>query len=413
MKTGTYVKTVKLLFTVLFLFSALSVHGQISERVYETDYRIDPGKVKQLSVEIDNISFFKNNEYAGDVLKGYSLPGFWIQPKAVYYPLENIKLELGLHALIYHGAHKYPNYAYQDIAKWKGNQYQKGSHLLPYFRAQFAMTENFNLILGNIYGGANHRLIEPLYCPELNLTADPEVGAQILWNTKPVDFDVWVNWQSFIFHDDTHQEAFTVGVASRVKFNDPESDWHIYMPIQGMAQHRGGEIDTLTENSVQTLMNGSVGLGAVWNAKRGQLKKMEFEFDYAGYYQQAGEIWPFDSGSGLYARASADINDFRVKTSFWKSNDFISMYGVPFYGSVSTKEKGAVFKSPKMAYLGLEYSRQFGKGFSAGVDMDLFYKLKDKINRPETGWENIGASTSFSLGIYVRVNPSFLLKVFD
>lgn len=93
---------------------------------------------------------------------GYSL-------RDVFYPLKNIKLELGVHALIYSGAYKFPNYAYHDIAIWKGNQYQRGTHILPYFRAQLALSR-VNLVLGNLYGGENHRLIEPLYNPELNLT---------------------------------------------------------------------------------------------------------------------------------------------------------------------------------------------------------------------------------------------------
>ena len=31
---------------------------------------------------------------------------------------------------------------------------------------------------------------------------------------------------------------------------------------------------------------------------------------------QTGTLWPFDNGYGVYARASADIYDFRVKTSY-------------------------------------------------------------------------------------------------
>ena len=94
-------------------------------------------------------------------MKGYSLPGFWIQPKAVFYPLGNIKLELGVHMLRYWGAKKYPSLAYQDIAEWKGDQYQHGFHVLPFFRAQMALSDHVNIVLGDIYGGANHNLIEP------------------------------------------------------------------------------------------------------------------------------------------------------------------------------------------------------------------------------------------------------------
>ncbi|MDH6533958.1 hypothetical protein M2101_000610 [Parabacteroides sp. PM5-20] len=389
-----------------------SLHAQLSERVYQTDYSIHPEKEKELSVELDNLSFFKNNEYAGVVTRGYSLPGLWVQPKVVYYPLPTIKLEAGLHMLFYHGANKYPSMAYMDIPRWKGNQYQKGTHILPYFRAQMALSERVNLVIGNIYGGANHHLIEPLYSPELNLTADPEAGVQLLYNSRIFDWDAWLNWESFIYRNDTHQEAFTVGISSRIKCNDPSSRFHWYIPVQGLAQHRGGEIDTLTVASVQTLMNGAVGVGAVWNTGHKVFKKLNVELDAAGYYQQAGEIWPFDNGYGVYAKASVDIYDFRIKTSYWQCDQFISMLGVPFYGAVSTREEGATLDKPEMVYLGLEYSRVLGKGYSLGVDLDVYQTLSGKINNPQTGIRSVGSSTSFSFGVYVRVNPSFLLKRF-
>jgi len=413
----TFTKLFRLFFYALFFIchyaNSGSIHAQISERVYQTEHHINPNKKGELSVELDNISFFKNNEYSGTVMKGYSLPGLWMQPKAVYYPLENIKLEAGVHMLFYHGSNKYPSMAYMDIPKWKGSQYQKGTHILPFFRAQMAFSEKINLIIGNVYGGANHNLIEPLYSPELNLTADPEVGVQFLYNSKSFDFDAWVNWESFIYRDDSHQEAFTVGISSKIKFNEPESRFHFYVPVQGVAQHRGGEIDTITTSSVHTLMNGAIGIGTIWNTNHHIFKNVNIVLDAAGYYQQAGDLWPFDDGYGIYAKATADIYDFRVKTSYWQCDKFISMFGVPFYGAVSTKEPGSTFDKPKMVYFGLEYSRSFGKGYSVGVDLDVYQTLSTKINNPETGIRSVGSNTSFAFGVYVRVNPSFLIKRFE
>ena len=155
--------------------------------------------------------------------------------------------------------------AYQDIAHWKGDQYQKVSHALPWFRAQVALSDHVNIVLGDLYGAANHNLIEPLYNPELNMVADPEMGLQLLYNSRRFDLDVWVNWESFIFREDIHQEAFTVGLSTRFKFNDPDSRFHFYAPLQVLVQHRGGELDTILTNSVRTLMNGAVGIGGVWN----------------------------------------------------------------------------------------------------------------------------------------------------
>lgn len=406
-------KAISVCFVLMGLLAIQTVSPQIPERVFKSDHRIDPDKKGQLSVELDNISFFKDNEYSGSIMKGYSLPGLWVQPKVVFYPLSNIKLEVGAHMLRYWGATKYPSLAYQDIATWKGNQYQHGFHVLPFFRAQMALSDHVNIVLGDIYGGANHNLIEPLYNPELNLTADPEAGLQLLYDSRRFDLDVWVNWESFIFHGDTHQEAFTVGLSARYKLNDPESRFHFYMPLQGLAQHRGGEIDTIYTNSVQTLMNGAVGAGAVWNTGNPIVKNVNLEFDVAGYYQQAGDLWPYGSGSGFYVRASADIYDFRVKTSYWKSNKFISMFGSPFYGAVSTSMDGVTFDGQNLVYLGLEYSRSFGKGFSVGVDVDVYQHLP--VNMYEQGVDGIrksGSATSFSAGIYFRINPSFLIKSF-
>ena len=120
---------------------------------------------------MDNISFFKDNEFAGTVIKGYSLPGLWIQPKFVYYPLKNIKLEGGVHMLWFSGAYRLSEcFLIKTIVLWKGEQYQKGAHLFAFFPAQISM-KSVDLILGNIYGGSNHGLIAPLYNPELNLTA--------------------------------------------------------------------------------------------------------------------------------------------------------------------------------------------------------------------------------------------------
>ncbi len=398
---------------IFFLSSVVTVssRAQINERVFKTDYRIDPDKKKELLIEFDNLDFFKNNEYESDFLKGYTLPGFWAQLKLAYQPLENIKVEAGVHLLRFWGANKYPNFAYQDISTWKGNQFQKGFHALPYLRAQVKLSERISFVFGDIYGGANHNLIEPLYNPELNLMADPEAGLQVLYNSKPIDIDIWINWESFIFNLDTHQEAFTAGLSSRIKYNKENSPLHLYTPFQVLAQHRGGEIDTITTSSVQTLMNGAIGIGVLWNINNKILKNVNVELDATGYYQQAGDLWPFDDGYGFYARASADLSDFRVKTSYWRCKDFISMLGNPFYGAVSTSKDNFTFKDPQMVTFGIEYSRSFGKVCSFGIDLDIYQHLSTNTRTHE---ENIkkASSTSFSIGAYLRLNTSFLIKRF-
>lgn len=427
--------------------------AQLADRLYTSDYRIDPDRKGELRVEIDNISFFKDNEYAGSVMAGYSLPGLWVQPRIAYYPLGNIKLEAGIHLLKYWGATKYPNMAYIDIADWQGRQYQHGVHVLPFFRAQVALSDHVDIVLGDLYGGANHRLIDPLYTPELNLTADPEAGLQLLYHSRRFDLDAWVNWQSFIFREDVHQEAFTVGLSTRVKLGKEESPWSFYIPLQGLVQHRGGEIDTIFYHSVQTLMNGALGVGAVWKTGRRGLREVGAEADVLGYYQQAGSLWPFDRGTAWYAHAWADVAGFRVKAAYFEGDKFISMYGLPFYGAVSTKQPGLTYRHPKTGYLGLEYTYRFSPGYAIGAEVEVYYRFAGDALRPaesdgdaslsspassvasyisqmpggRTGTAGSlpanakpspvevvreGSGTSFSAGVYLRISPSFLIKKF-
>ena len=101
--------------------------------------------------------------------------------------------------------------------------------------------KSVDLILGNIYGGSNHGLIAPLYNPELNLTADPETGFQVLAGAPWIDLDAWIDWQSFIFRDDTHQEAFTVGLSTRFKLNAP------YLTFQSYTLLKIKEIQYITK----------------------------------------------------------------------------------------------------------------------------------------------------------------------
>ena len=55
-----------------------------------TDYHINPDEKGELAFEIDNVLFFKNNEFDGKIIKGYSLPGLWIQPKFIKEALDVI-----------------------------------------------------------------------------------------------------------------------------------------------------------------------------------------------------------------------------------------------------------------------------------------------------------------------------------
>lgn len=407
-----FLNTCLLCFAILFLSGGQNVYGQLTEKLYATEISIDTLRKGQLSVEVDNLSFFKNNEFNSTVQKGYTLPGFWLQLKAAYYPLSNLKLEAGVHSIWFWGTTKYPAFAYKEITQWSGQDYAHNVHVLPYFRAHLALSENVSFVLGNIYGGSNHRLIEPLYNPELNLTSDPEHGLQLLYKSKWLDLDLWVDWMTYIYKLDTHQEAFVAGASTRFNVNDPNSRFHVYFPLQGLTQHRGGEIDA-TEADVQTIMNGAVGVGLKWNLNRRVLKFVNTEFDVSGYFFQKGNTTPLEKGRGYYTKLAVQLSNFNISTSYWRNKDFVSIFGSPFYSSISTKKENMLYRDPQMLHFEVDYVYPLGKGFAFGINADIYYYLSGKMYSSETGlYESpaFGNNSNFSLGVCLRINPSFLIK---
>ena len=60
MKLNKYVRRIACCLTVVALLGS-AAHAQMVERLCRTDYEIDPERQGELLVELDNISFFKDN----------------------------------------------------------------------------------------------------------------------------------------------------------------------------------------------------------------------------------------------------------------------------------------------------------------------------------------------------------------
>jgi len=405
---------------ILVLFILVSVlsgrqtlNAQFEEKLYRSDCRIDSMQDGQLAVEVDNLTFFRNNEYNSTAQKGYTLPGFWFQLKAVYHPLSTIKLEAGVHSIWFWGTTLYPAFAYKEIATWQGRDYAHNVHLLPFFRVHLDLTERLSFVLGNLYGGANHRLIEPLYNPELNLTSDPETGLQLIYQSKRLRLDFWLDWMTFIYRLDTHQEAFVIGNSTRFDLTDPNSQFHVYFPLQGLIQHRGGEIE-ITDANIQTLMNGATGAGFEWKKQGTVLKSLKTEYLFTGYYYPKGRTYQPESGTGHFLRTAMQLKDFHLFASYWKCSDFVPVFGSVFYSSMSIKKAGMLYDNPSLCHFGAEYVRTLKKGFALGIKADVFRYMTGKMYSSETKQyqpSHFGKNTNHSIEICFRMNPIFKLKI--
>ena len=403
------------------IWQTLQTNADMARRMGYQPYRVDSTQTKTLGIELEALAFFKDNEFDGNVQRGYSLPGVRLQPRLTYTPIDEIKLELGLHATIYSGANKYPCYVFHDIASWKGDQYQSGAHLLPFFRAT-ARFKSITLAVGDIYGGATHGFVEPMYNPELILTDDPEMGFQMIVDTKRWHSDLWMNWQSYIFKESSHQEAFTVGWTQNInvwKRTKEDRTHSLDIPIQLVIQHRGGEQDN-TKMGVQTIANGALGMGYEYKAPGNRIVTgVQAEVMALYCLQQSGNLWPFKNGPALWVKASVDfIRDLRVTAGFFSAKNFCSLYGSQYFGTLSTKRAGGRFDGMNTGLISLEYSRTFANAYTIGANLKAYiYKtgslaLPADDTHPEPYTIPGEFRTPFSFGVYFRCSPSFVLKRF-
>lgn len=387
---------------------------RLLEDVWREDWITDTTAAKELRLDVNGLLFVADNEFSTPLMTGYTLPGFRLRPSVSYKPTQSIKLEAGLYMLRFWGADHYPNMAYRDIGIWSGTgKSTPGFHFVPFFRARMATKFGLNIVLGSLYGGSAHRLSEPMYAPELNLTADPETGLQLLYESSRVNLDAWINWQSFIYRNDTHQEAFIVGLSGMVKYTRPSSRLQVYSPVSLLLQHRGGELDTIYTNSVQSLMNASAGVAVKLRGDRKWWGGVTLGADFLLYRQLTGNIWPWDDGKAFYVYARGDFNRLRAKTAFFRSFKYIPLMGFPIYGSVASSRSGTVFRNTSTFTAGLEYNYTFHPGYSLGATLDWYYNPALTGVIPSTGEvKHINSTTSLSVGVYMRVTPSFLLKKF-
>lgn len=387
-----------------------STLGQTNDIFYQNP-TIDSLDNKKLFLTVDNLNFFKDNEFASEKISGYTLPGFRLNPKLSYIYDKNILLEVGISLLRYWGTNVYPSYSYTSIPFWRANDYQKGFHFLPFFRAQISLKDNLSLVFGNLYVSNNHNLILPLYNTELNLSSDPEAGIQLLYNFKYFSSDLWFNWQSFIFRNDTHQEVFTFGFSSKTDIVNADKKFQIYLPLQIITQHRGGELDTLSSNLLQTWMNYAGGIGTNYRFNK-LIDYLSFELYYAGFIQNVGCISPFDKGYGLYSKLSIGLKDLNINFSYWTSKDFISIFGSPNFINISTSTENMVFNKIRMFHSQLDYCYKRKPNYSLGFEINCFYYFPFTGYRKGYGEIISSDYADFSFGIYLKLNSKFLLYKF-
>lgn len=402
----------KLLQLAMFLLLASDATAQMIECIFDEDRTLAPDGQGELRLDVENLDFLRDNEYAGGRTDGYTLPGFMLRPTLSWQPLDRLKVEAGFNMTAYWGATSYHEVYFKDPLRYMPTGEKHRVNMTPFLRVHAKLSPAVDLVIGNIYGGVAHRLPEPLYDEENMMTGRPEAGIQLLTATRHFDLDAWVNWESFIFRNDNHQEAFTFGVSARAKVNDERSRVHAFFPVSLIYMHRGGEIDTISADRVQTWMNVSVGGQIDFNLRHKTVRRVSLSLN--GFYsgESKGDLFPFKRGAAAYALAEAEIWRFKLGLGHWVGHNFITLMGNPHFGSISVPYDGQRFDDPQVTTFNLEYFQAFGKCYSWGANLKAYYLHDCHKVEADGSRDRSSGAMSIAAAVYFRLSPSFLLKDF-
>jgi hypothetical protein len=362
----------KSILVFIFLFPGL-VSAQLNNSAFEQRMAVQQADSGKLFLGFNMLGFGKNNEYFDTTVDGYTLLGYQVNPYLSYHVSEKVRLDVGV-------------FAQKDFGN---NEY---SEVKPTLSLK-VVNKNFSFIFGTLESSLNHRLIEPLYDFERVLKNRLENGIQILWIKDDLFLDVWADWQNMIYLNDTEQERFAAGL-SFSKSIVKENNFRLDVPVQLVADHRGGQVD-VNSAPVITRLNAAVGITAevrslsfitAWGVK-------PYVVAYRSSYEQAS----FKDGHGVFINPYINTKiGLTVMGSYWKGDQFLTIQGGELYPSISENYPVRVDEVRELYMLRFLYDVKLADGLMLSVRAEPFY-------------DTFAESLEYSYGFYLNFSDRFFL----
>jgi len=348
---------------------------------------LDTANSQKILLRVENINFFRNLEYFSPVAEGHTYLGYILRPSFSYQPTANTILQVGIHLLKYSGINGF-------------------SQTLPFFRFQFRIMPNLDLVMGNLYSTLNHRMIEPMYGFDRYIEENVESGIQFLYHNSHYRGDLWLNWQKFIEFNDPQKEQFSVGYTSEISITNPSKPLKISIPIQFLFAHKGGQ-NTLDTTSMFTRFNGALGLSLEYHIDH-QFIKCVGAYGYYLIYNDlvAPHEIAFASGNGTYTNFYLNTSFINFTIGHWTGFQFFNPRGERLFSNISAIDDPERLALPtpdryKISYRALLLSKVFihheiNHGINLAAAYESFYDYKNSRN-------------DFYYALYILFNMDFFI----
>lgn len=348
----------KFLFVCFFVLTPPALIAQINNQLLETSIEVNDSLQKQVLLNIESNSFFKNNEYFGKISTGYTLFGSRLNTQIAYLPNPYVRLQAGV-----------------LLQKDFGNDTALQS--IPLFSCKI-MKNGYSALIGTLEGQFSHRLIEPLYNYERFITHPVENGIQLKIDRYKIWSETWINWEVMQYAGDTRQEQFTVGHSSDITLFKNERV-SFSLPLQGMVTHKGGQIDIDT-TALRSIANAAIGISFSWRpGGDGFVKKVSTD----NYFCFFTDLSPskrlnFSQGQGTYLNATLQSKyDVSFSTGYWNGNDYLASRGGYLFQSEASPYgvPGYIQNNRSLIFLRLLYQHRVFDAVNIDVRFEPYYDI--------------------------------------
>jgi hypothetical protein len=355
--------TRKIVLCFILLLTAKDHFAQINNELLEPHITVADSLQQKVMLSVQSNNFFKNNEYFGDLITGYTLMGSQLGTQIAYQPNPNVRIQAGTF-----------------IRKDFGND--TGTKVSPVLSCKI-QKNGYSILFGTLEGTFAHRMIEPLYNYERYIMQPLEHGLQIKVDRSKIWSDTWINWEVMQYLGSDYQEEFSVGHHSDITlFKNEHSSWTL--PLQFLISHKGGQIDIDT-TPLRSNMNAAIGF--IWQYQAGAKENFIKTIRTENYLTLFKELPPaslsaYKQGSGIYLNATV-VSKFDIGASlgYWNGHNYIAGRGGYLFQSVSSPfgKKGYVEPNRSLLFFRFLYSHKVFDAVNVDVRFEPYYDLGNSL----------------------------------
>jgi hypothetical protein len=292
---------------IFFLQITNKIYAQVDNKSIENNHSFNDTSIRKIQFKFNSLVYVKNNEYFNEIADGYTLIGYYLNPKMSIRLHEKVQIDAGVF-----------------LRKEYGRNGLK--EIEPTFTVQIKQ-KDWRFLFGNIEGNLSHRMIEPLLSFERVLSKPLEHGFQAKYQKQEAFFDGWLDWQQTTIAGQTNQEKIWAGMSYYSKAVELKG-----IKFQAIAQasiyHSGGQ-NIQNIQPVRTMINPTLGL----RIKKEFNQNQAFTLDnyYVGYFESPLQ------GTAYYLNTFWQNPKYQIGFSYWGGHYFNAPFGNDLMQSTSRK----------------------------------------------------------------------------